>query len=76
VLGAVELARLGNRWLTIGAAAIAVLEMGTVLILRAHYTMDVYAAAVTALLVAIVADRLAPPCDRFLARCWQRSSQA
>jgi membrane-associated phospholipid phosphatase len=35
--------------------------------LRAHYTMDVFAGAVTALLVAGVAAKISPWCDRALA---------
>ena len=42
-------------------------EVATVLVLRAHYTMDVFTALVTALLVAGAADRLAPTVDRGLA---------
>jgi membrane-associated phospholipid phosphatase len=35
-------------------------------VLRAHYTMDVFAGAVTAVAAAGVADRLAPACDAAL----------
>jgi hypothetical protein len=45
-----------------------VFEAATVLILRAHYTMDVFTGAVTALLVAQLAAHLAPRCDAWLAR--------
>jgi membrane-associated phospholipid phosphatase len=68
VLGAIELGRLGNRWLVALGIVIAVFEVLTVLVLRAHYTMDVYAGAITAVCMALIADRLAPPCDRALAR--------
>jgi hypothetical protein len=68
VLGAVELGRTGKRaWLVLGVV-IAVFEAATVLILRAHYTMDVFTGAVTALLVADVAARIAPRCDTALAK--------
>jgi hypothetical protein len=67
VLGAVELGRLGNRWLVMLGVAIAIFEATTVLVLRAHYTMDVFTGAVTALLVSDWAARLAPRCDRWLA---------
>ena len=50
-----------------GGAAIAVVEVTTVLALRAHYTMDVFAGAVTALWVWTVASTLAPGLDSFLA---------
>jgi len=67
VYGAIELARLGGPWLVAGVA-IAVVEAVTVLVLRAHYTADVFAAIVTALWVSGIADLLAPPFDRALAR--------
>jgi hypothetical protein len=68
VLAAVELARTGRKSLTALGVLIVVFEAATVLVLRAHYTMDVYAGAVTALLVAELARRWAPTCDRALAR--------
>jgi xanthine/uracil permease len=68
VLAAVELARTGRKWLTALGVSIVLFEALTVLVLRAHYTMDVYAGAVTALLVAELACRWAPPCDRALAQ--------
>jgi membrane-associated phospholipid phosphatase len=37
-----------------------------VLALHAHYTMDVFAGAVAALVAAGLARRLAPGCDRLL----------
>jgi hypothetical protein len=72
VYGAIELGRLGRSWQLAGIL-IAVFEAVTVLTLRAHYTMDVFTAAVTALYVAVLADRLAPGCDRALARLCCRS---
>src|SRR5689334_20719053 len=42
LLGATELARFGKLWLTGAAVLLAVFEMLTVLVLRAHYTMDVF----------------------------------
>ncbi len=67
VLGAVELGRL-RRWLIPVGVFMALFEMATVLALRAHWTMDVYAGAVTALLVAIIAGPLSVPADNALAR--------
>lgn len=46
---------------------IALFEIGTVLVLRAHYTMDVFAGAVTALYVYHVSWKLAPAVDRWIA---------
>lgn len=71
VYGAIELARLGGRWLVVGIL-IAVFEALTVLTLRAHYTMDVFAAAMTALYVSGLAAVLAPSIDRALARFCRR----
>ena len=68
VLGAVEMARTKKRSLLVLGIGIAVFEAATVLILRAHYTMDVFTGAVTALLVSYVAALLAPRCDTWLAR--------
>ncbi len=68
VLGAVELARLGLRWLTALGAAVALFEVATVLTLRAHYTMDVFTGAATALLIAGFTAKISPACDRALAR--------
>ena len=65
--GAIELARLGRPWLTVAGAVVAALEAATVLALRAHYTMDVFAAVLAAACVAGLAARWAPRCDRALA---------
>jgi hypothetical protein len=67
VFGAIELARLGRRWLGILGFGIALFEVATVLTLRAHYTMDVFTGAVTALLAASVAAKISPWCDHALA---------
>ncbi|HBC88591.1 MAG TPA: hypothetical protein DCZ94_16715 [Lentisphaeria bacterium] len=48
MLGAIEVFRMCPLWLGIIAAVVAVFEMVTVLILRAHYTMDVFTAVVAA----------------------------
>jgi len=66
VLGALELARLRKSWLTALAVAVGVFEIATVIVLRAHYTMDVFTGVLAALLISGVAARLAPPCDRLL----------
>jgi hypothetical protein len=67
VFGAIEVARLRRRWLTVLAFAVVVFEVTTVLILRAHYTMDVFTGAVTALWVAALCDSIGPRLDRVLA---------
>jgi hypothetical protein len=66
VYGAVELAAWGGPVFAVIGAVVAVIEATTVLVLRAHYTMDVFAGAVTALWIAGVAAALAPGVDRLL----------
>jgi hypothetical protein len=68
VFGAVELSRLRRNWLTIAGVLIAVFEVATVIILRAHYTMDVFTGIVAALWVARVSERISPPIDRLLSK--------
>jgi|SRR5580692_589462 hypothetical protein len=58
VLGAAELARAGRRWLTAGAVGIVLFEAATVLILRAHYTMDVFTGLIAGLYAAHLAERI------------------
>jgi hypothetical protein len=63
VFGCLELARFGGTAGAVAGVVIAVIEIVTVLALRAHYTMDVFTGAVTALWVFTVADALAPRLD-------------
>lgn len=58
VLGAIELARFGRRWLTSVGVLVVLFEVATVLVLRAHYTMDVFTGAATAFCAAPMADRI------------------
>lgn len=66
VFGAMELARLGKRWLTTLAVLVAAFEIAAVLVLRAHYTMDVFTGLLAALCVAALCTRLAPRLDAWL----------
>jgi PAP2 superfamily C-terminal len=66
VFGAIELARLRRRWLTVLAFAVVPFEIATVLILRAHYTMDVFTGGVAALWVSALCNAIAPRVDRAL----------
>jgi membrane-associated phospholipid phosphatase len=66
VLGAVEAAHFGPTWLAVLAAVIALGEMLVVLVLRAHYTLDVVAGAFAAFLAADVAGRLSPVVNAWL----------
>jgi hypothetical protein len=58
VLGAIEVAKVAPWWIAGAAAVIAFLEGATVLVLRAHYTMDVLTAAVAAFSAAGLAAYL------------------
>ena len=64
-IGAIEMGRIGRRW-WLPAVLLLLFEATTVIVLRAHYTMDVYTGMISALLVAIVAARVAPTIDRWL----------
>ena len=66
VLGAIEAAQFGPAWLGMVAACLALGEMLMVLVLRAHYTMDVVAGALAAFLAAAAAGRLSPAVDGWL----------
>ncbi|MCB1277705.1 phosphatase PAP2-related protein [Prosthecobacter sp.] len=66
VLGALEIAHVGPLWLGIVVAVIAVGEMTTVLVLRAHYTLDVIAGAAVAFFAYQVAGNISPAVDAWL----------
>jgi hypothetical protein len=68
VFGALEVSRLRRKWLTVGAVLIAVFEIATVLILRAHYTMDVFTGILAALWVSKMSESIAPRIDRLISR--------
>jgi hypothetical protein len=68
VLGATEFARFGRRWITGLGGAIVVFEVATVLVLRAHYTMDVFTGALAALYIASVAGSISLPIDRWIGK--------
>ena len=66
VLGAIEICHIAPWWLGAAAVLIALGEMVIVLVLRAHYTMDVITGAFAAWFAADLADRLAPVIDGWL----------
>jgi membrane-associated phospholipid phosphatase len=66
VLGAIMAAQYGPLWLGIITAIIALGEIIVVLVLRAHYTLDVVAGAFAAFFAAGVAGKLAPAVDSWL----------
>ena len=67
VLGAVELARLGKRWLTSLAVLSVLIEIAALVVLRAHYTMDIFAGLITALWATQISAQISPSIDRKLA---------
>jgi len=67
VFAATELARLGRSWLKLLAVVIVLFEVATVLVLRAHYTMDVFTGTIAALYVAHLSEQFSPRLDRKLA---------
>ena len=66
VFAAMEIARLQKRWLTAVAILLVLFEVATVIVLRAHYTMDVFTGLLAALWIAPIAVRISAPIDRFL----------
>lgn len=68
VLGAIQLAHTAPPWLAVLGAVIAGGEAITVIILRAHYTMDVFAALFAAWGADVLARHVAPQLDLWLGR--------
>jgi hypothetical protein len=60
VFGALEFSRLGKRVLTITGAIVALCEIAVVLVMRNHYTMDVFTGAVMAFAVWMSLNRRWP----------------
>ncbi len=66
VLGAIHAAHAGPPWLAIAAGIIALGEAIVVLVLRAHYTLDVIAGAFAAFVAYDIALALSPSLDAWL----------
>lgn len=66
VFAATEIARLKKTWLTAVAVLIVLFEIVTVVVLRAHYAMDVFTGTIAALWVASIVERLSRPIDDFV----------
>jgi hypothetical protein len=62
VFGAIELSRLRRAWLTALAVCLVLFEVAAVLVLRAHYTMDVFTGALAAVCAAQICGAIS---DRF-----------
>jgi membrane-associated phospholipid phosphatase len=70
VFAATELARFKKVWLTWLAILVVLFEIATVIVLRAHYTMDVFTGLLAALCTAAIVQRLSLPVDRVLDRAF------
>jgi hypothetical protein len=68
VLGALQLAHTAPPWLAAIGAGVAALEATAVIVLRAHYTMDVFAALFAAWGADVLATNIAPTIDAWLGR--------
>jgi hypothetical protein len=66
VLGCYELSYYELPWLNVAAVIVAIYEMFTMLLLRAHWSADVYTGFITALWAGIAAQSIAPSFDKFL----------
>ena len=66
VFGAIELSRLRRNWVTAGAVLLVFFEVATVLILRAHYTMDVFAGIAAAFWIANLSEWMSPRLDALI----------
>jgi PAP2 superfamily C-terminal len=56
VFGATELARLHKNWLTAFAIFLVLFEITAVIVLRAHYTMDIFTGLLAAVCVAAISE--------------------
>lgn len=66
VLAALEIGHVAPGWLGATVGLIAAFEALTVIVLRAHYTMDVFAALFAAWAAQVLATRIAPTVDAWL----------
>ena len=66
VLAALQLAHVGPPWVATLGVIVTVIEAVTVIVLRAHYTMDVFAAIFAAWAADVIAMRIAPFFDGLL----------
>ena len=63
VFGAIELSRFRRNWVTLSSIVLVLFEIAAVVVLRAHYTMDVFTGILAALCVARLSERIAPALD-------------
>jgi membrane-associated phospholipid phosphatase len=65
-VAALQLVHAAPPWLAAVGVVIAAVEATTVIVLRAHYTMDVFTAILAAWAADELATRIAPSCDALL----------
>jgi membrane-associated phospholipid phosphatase len=68
VFSALEIAQLRKLWLTAIAVVVVLFEVAAVIVLRAHYTMDIFTGLLAALWVAQMSRDVAPKIDRLFPR--------
>jgi hypothetical protein len=68
VYGTIELARFGGRRTWLPASLAALFLIAVVIVLRAHYTMDVFAGVIAAILAASVSRPISEWCDTALGK--------
>jgi hypothetical protein len=66
VVAAAQLVHSAPTWLAVIGVVIAAVEATTVIVLRAHYTMDVFAAIVAGVTADLIASGIAPSLDALL----------
>lgn len=66
VFAAIELSRFHRKWLTVISILLVFFEVAAVLVLRAHYTMDVFTGLLAAFCVAQLCSRVSPRVDSWL----------
>lgn len=66
VVGMLQLIHYAPPWVAALAVILATIEAATVIVLRAHYTMDVFAAIVAACAAVVAAGWIAPSLDSML----------
>jgi PAP2 superfamily protein len=74
VLGACVIAKSWGRIGIVIGLLIALFEITTVVLLRAHYTMDIFTGLIAALWIWTVAQRLGPKADKLLSRLVRTAS--
>lgn len=68
VFGSVEIIHTGNAYLSVLALLASTYQVAVVLLLRAHWTLDVFTGGLAALWVAALAGTISPSIDTWLAR--------